>query len=254
MAMGHPAKRVDHGTPIPHNQPEAGAVAKRSPGATDPVLVRTRILIVDDHPMMRQGLAQVIRQHADLEVCGETDGVVEGLQMIKAMSPDLVIVDIALKDGHGMDLIRDVRAAGIQVRLLVMSMHEEPTYAERALRAGAHGYLPKSEGVEQVIEAIRSVLRGEVYLVPRMMKRLLTNMVGGGLAPAASPEETLSDRELQVFELLGQGMGSREIAERLFLSIKTIDTYRDHLKRKLGAANGNELMLQAILWVHGRKT
>lgn len=228
----------------------AGRRNSHTSGATN---MKTRILIIDDHPIIRQGLVQVIRQHSDLEVCGQTDGVVEGLQMIKSMSPDLVILDIALKDGHGLDLIRDVQAAGINVRLLIMSMHEEATYAERALRAGAHGYLPKSEGIEQVIEAVRSVMRGEVYLVPRMMKRLLKNMVGGGTSPVATPEESLSDRELQVFELLGQGLGSREIAERLFLSIKTIDTYREHLKRKLGAANGNELTLQAILWAHGRR-
>lgn len=213
----------------------------------------TQILIVDDHPVVRRGLVELIKQHPDLAVCGEYDGVAEALNFIRQNKPDLVLVDISLREGHGLDLIKDLNAGKDPPRMLVMSMYEEASYAERALRAGAHGYVPKSDAAESVIDAIRHVMRGEVYLNKHMANLLLRGIVSSSGRPGGRPEETLTDRELQVFEMLGQGLRSREIANRLSLSVKTIDTYREHIKAKLGLASANELMLRAVLWTQDRE-
>ena len=214
---------------------------------------KARIMIVDDHPVMRHGLGQLIEQQPDLEVCGEAEGVTEARRLFDSMGCDVAVIDLSLKDGHGLDLIKDLQASKSPPKMLVMSMHDEPSYAERALRAGARGYLPKSEAVDQIIEAIHRVLKGEVYLTPRLTTRLLHGIVGGGLEPGCAPEDVLSDRELQVFELLGQGLSSRAISQQLTLSVKTIDTHREHIKAKLGLPSGVELVRRAILWCHSRR-
>jgi DNA-binding NarL/FixJ family response regulator len=209
-----------------------------------------QILIVDDHPVLRHGLAELIERAPDLQVCGEAGGVSDALQLCHTEKPDLVLIDMSLEDGHGLDLIRDLQTLEHPPRMLVISMHEEATYVERALRAGAHGFLPKSEAVDEIVYAIRQVLRGEVYLNRRMTTCLLNGMVGGRPREGTAPHEILSDRELQVFEMLGRGLSTRQISEQLMLSIKTIDTYREHVKQKLGLKSANELVLRAILWVH----
>lgn len=215
--------------------------------------LKPQILIVDDHPVMRRGLAQLIQLQPDLEVCGEAAGVGDALELLKTVKPDLMIIDMSLNDGHGLELIKDLRKQADPPKMLVVSMHDEAAYAERALRAGAHGYVSKAEAVEKIVDAIRQVLKGELYLNPAMTARLLNGMVGGGPRKPGTPDEVLSDRELQVFELLGQGISSREISTRLTLSVKTIDTYREHIKDKLGLKSGNELVLRAVLWAHERR-
>lgn len=214
---------------------------------------KSRILIVDDHPLLRCGLAQLVSQQPDLEVCGEADGLVQALEKFNATQPDLVIIDMWLKDGHGLELIKEFRARKEPPKMLVVSMHEEPAYAERALLAGAHGYLAKSEVVDEIVEAIHQVLRGEVYLNRRTNTRLLHRMVGRAPNAPGLPEDLLSDRELQVFEALGNGLSSREIGEHLMLSMKTIETYREHIKQKLSLKSGNELIVRAVLWAHERR-
>jgi DNA-binding NarL/FixJ family response regulator len=213
---------------------------------------KSRILLVDDHAVVRRGLAQLIQDQLGYEICGQAEGVGEALELLESTNPDLVVIDLALKDGHGLDLIKDIASRDHPPRMLVMSMHDEPAYAERALRAGAAGYLPKSEAVDQIVEAIRRVLGGEVYLTPRMTTCFLRSKRGGDASTA--PEDVLSDRELQVFELLGSGLSSREISTRLMVSIKTVDTHREHIKIKLGLGSGNELVRQATLWLHSLRS
>ncbi|HKQ48858.1 MAG TPA: response regulator transcription factor [Phycisphaerae bacterium] len=214
---------------------------------------KTRILIVDDHPVLRRGLSELLRQQADLEVCGQMEGVAEAVRFCRAESPDLVLIDMSLKDGHGLDLIKELKTLRQPPKMLVISMYEQASYAERALRAGARGYLPKSEAADEIIAAIRTVLAGGVYVNKHMTEQLLHSMVGGPSGAGRAPEDVLSDRELQVFESLGQGLGTREISERLSLGYKTVDSYRQHIKQKLGLTDGNELIFRAILWAHGDK-
>lgn len=214
---------------------------------------KARIFIVDDHPVMRHGLAQLIRQEPDLDVCGEAEGVGEAIRVFKSAPWDLGVIDLSLKDGHGLELIKQLQAELNPPKVLVVSAHDDFAYAERALRAGAHGYLPKSEAVDAIVEAIRRILGGDIYLNPRMTTGLLRGMVGGARESGCAPEEILSDRELEVFEFLGAGLTSREISVRLMLSIKTIDTHREHIKQKLGIKTGSELVRRAILWADTRR-
>jgi DNA-binding NarL/FixJ family response regulator len=211
---------------------------------------RIRVLLVDDHPVMRKGLTQLIQEQPDFEVCGEASGVDEALRLTRSLHPHVVVVDMWLEDGHGLDLIKDLKAGGSPPKMLCLTMLDAATYAERALRAGAHGFLSKSEAAEQIINALRRVMRGEVFLNQRMTNTLLHRLVGGTSGEARPPEELLSDRELQVFELLGQGLTSRAISRKLVLSIKTVDTYREHIKEKLGVTTANELVLRAVLWTN----
>ena len=207
---------------------------------------KANVLLVDDHPVMRHGLAQIIAREEDMAVCGEAASAAQAIDMVGQLAPDAVIVDITLEDGDGIELIKDIRARFENVKMLVSSMHDESLYAERALRAGAMGYISKEASREQFLEAIRQVLRGKICVSPAISNRLLKRVSGKSLEEDRSPIDSLSDRELTVFELIGQGMSTRQIAEKLFLSVKTIETYREHIKAKLNLRSSNELVRHAV--------
>jgi DNA-binding NarL/FixJ family response regulator len=212
-------------------------------------VLKTQVMIVDDHPIVRQGLTQLINRERDMEVCAEAADSYAAMAAIEAHPPDFLIVDISLKTMDGLTLIKEVKHRRPRLPVLVVSMHEESLYAERALRAGAMGYIMKQEGTEKMIEAVRKILEGKIYLSDPMDERLLRQAVMGPQGATFSPVESLSDRELEVFDLLGNGSTSRQIAERLFISVKTVDTYRTHIKEKLGLQNAMELIQHAIHWV-----
>jgi DNA-binding NarL/FixJ family response regulator len=208
---------------------------------------------VDDHPVTREGLARLINQESGLAVCGEADTPARALSGIAARQPDLAVVDVSLAAGAcGLELIKDLAARHPRLKTLVLSTHDENLYAERALRAGARGYVMKQEPTAQVMLAIRKVLNGEVYLSPAMSGRLLRKLTGSRIAPLASEIERLSDRELEVYRLLGQGRGTRQIAADLHLSISTVETYRTHIKEKLGLNSAPELVRHAVEWMHSQ--
>jgi len=207
----------------------------------------TRILIVDDHPLVRTGFAQLIGDCPDLEVCGEAGDMAEALGQIDATSPDLAIIDLSLAGGSGLDLIERIRSRNKDLLMLVASMHDEMLYAERVLAAGARGYINKQEAQDSIIRAIRQVLSGKVYLSQQMTDRLLSGMVDSN--GEKRDIDSLSNRELQVFELIGEGVSSSQIAEQLNLSIKTIETHQAHIKKKLGLGSAHELNQRAIRWV-----
>lgn len=211
---------------------------------------RAKVLIVDDHPAIREALAIRISRTPELTVCGESEDLTEAIRLVSNEKPDVAIIDISLKSGDGIDLIKHIKARRKEVRMLVWSMHGEKVYAERALRAGAHGYITKEQATDQIVDAIRQVLADKVYLSPAMQESLLRRTVGAGTEMlAASPVELLSDRELEVFRRLGLGQKTRSIAEELRLSVKTIETYRDRIRRKLGLQDGNDLVQHALHWV-----
>ncbi|MCU0914917.1 MAG: response regulator transcription factor [Planctomycetes bacterium] len=222
---------------------------RKSHSDTGPQGKRT-VLIVDDHPIVRQGLAQLINQEKDLQVCGQAEDAHEAMQAIRQLQPDMVIVDIGLKDVSGMELIKDLKVQYPNLPVLTLSMHDEGVYGERALRAGAKGYIMKQEATEKVVTAIRRVLAGEVYVSNGMAARMVSKLVGGGTRTVGSPADSLSDRELEVFRMIGEGFSTREMAEKLHLSIKTIETYRAHIKDKLDLPDANELLRTAIRWVN----
>jgi len=210
----------------------------------------TRILIVDDHPIVRQGLAELINHESDLVVCGQAEDSYEAIKAIKDLSPTMAIVDISLKETSGLELIKDIHSQYPDLPVLTLSMHDEMLYAERALRAGAMGYIMKQEATENVIVAVRRILRGEIYVSDKMAARMVRKLVTGQIETATSQVESLSDRELEVFHLIGKGHGTRQISERLHLSVKTIETYRAHIKEKLNLADAAELLQYAIQWVN----
>jgi DNA-binding NarL/FixJ family response regulator len=207
-----------------------------------------RILIVDDHPVVREGLALQLATQPDLQVVGEAEDIPQALQQAAATRPDLVIVDITLRSGNGLDLIRRLRARDEAVKLLVWSMHPENLYAERAIRAGAQGYLHKGQATSKLLEAIRTVLAGRVFISGDMTDLLLRRVVGAGHGDL-SPIERLSDRELEAFKLMGEGLTTDRIAARMFVSPKTVETYRARIKEKLGLSNVTELVQRATQWV-----
>lgn len=211
---------------------------------------KTRILIVDDHPIVRQGLAELINHESDLVVCGQAEDSYEAIKAIKDLSPTMAIVDISLKETSGLELIKDIHSQYPDLPVLTLSMHDEMLYAERALRAGAMGYIMKQEATENVIVAVRRILRGEIYVSDKMAARMVRKLVTGQIETATSQVESLSDRELEVFHLIGKGHGTRQISERLHLSVKTIETYRAHIKEKLNLADAAELLQYAIQWVN----
>jgi DNA-binding NarL/FixJ family response regulator len=208
-----------------------------------------RIMIVDDHPIMREGLSALIANESDLDICGQADDVEPALKLARELSPDLVIIDISLKTGHGIDLVKRLRERNSTTRMLVNSMYGEAVYAERALQAGAMGYLNKQTAQDTVITAIRTILNGRTYLSPEMTDRILKSRIGGVVKSGQSPVESLSDRELEVLILIGQGHATGAIAKKLFLSVHTIDIYREKLKTKLNLANSAELNRYAAQWV-----
>lgn len=208
-----------------------------------------KILIVDDHPLVREGLSMRISTQSDLKVCGEAATEEEALLLVKETSPDLVLVDISLKGGHGIEVIKQVKARYPAVKMLVVSGYQESLYAERALRAGALGYLNKQESNEKILEAIRTVLAGERFVSAAITQRLVNQALGADDDETKSPVERLTDRELEVFRLIGEGLTSSAIASQLFLSTHTIDTHRENIKRKLGVANAGELTRAAVQWV-----
>jgi DNA-binding NarL/FixJ family response regulator len=211
---------------------------------------RARILIVDDHPAVREALALRISRQRDLDVCGEASDMSEALRLILDTQPDAVVVDISLKTSSGIDLIKRIKDRNPHVRILVWSMHSESLYAERALRAGALGYINKDQATDRMVEAIRRVLAGKVWLSEALAERLLQRAVGaGGADSTRSPLDALADRELEVFRLIGQGVKTAAIAERLHLSVKTVETYRDRIRQKLDLSDGTQLVHYATQWV-----
>ncbi|MBI4031247.1 MAG: response regulator transcription factor [Proteobacteria bacterium] len=207
---------------------------------------------MDDHASVRRGFALLINEQKDLQVCGEAAGVVDGLECVTKLKPDLAIVDITLKEGNGIELVKEMRRRKLKSRILVVSMHEESVFAERAIRAGANGYIMKHETPECLIKAVRRVIEGKVYLNETISAELLENMVGAGLTGRASVED-LSDRELEVLGSIGEGLNTAEIAGKLHISPKTVDTYRMRLKVKLNLDTSAHLLRYAIHWKRERQ-
>ena len=214
---------------------------------------RKEIFIVDDHPVFRKGLAQLINEEDDLTVVGEAESVSGAIDAIQAVRPDLAIVDITLKDRSGMDLIEYLREHTPGLPILVISMYDESLYAERVLRAGALGYITKQEMTADVVSAVRRVLRGKRYLSAKMVDALLAKMMSGRSTKGANPIDILSNRELEVFQLIGRGFKRGEIADMLSLSVKTIGTYHESIKKKMHLSSANELMKYAVTWVQNHQ-
>jgi DNA-binding NarL/FixJ family response regulator len=207
---------------------------------------KSKVFLVDDHPIVRQGLALLINREPDMIICGEADSAPSALQSIPAASPDVVVVDISLDGPDGLDLLKSIRSKDPVLPVLILSMHDESSYAERSLRAGANGYIMKQEATEKVLVAIRRILEGKVYLSERLTNRMLEKYVYGAPSSKNDPLSKLSDRELEVFRLIGAGHGTRQIAEELHVSIKTVESYQAHIKEKLGLRNARELVQHAI--------
>jgi len=214
---------------------------------------KRRILLVDDHPIVRQGLALLINREPDLAVCGDAEEAASALRQIEELKPDLVVVDISLNGPDGLDLLKNIRARDPHLPVLILSMMDELLYAERGLRAGANGYIMKQQATEQVLVAIRRILGGEVYVSERIANKMLHLFVGGSPVAQSSPVADLTDRELEVFRLIGEGHGTRQIADELHISIKTVESYQAHIKDKLSLKNGRELVQRAIQWNVGNK-
>jgi DNA-binding NarL/FixJ family response regulator len=215
---------------------------------------KTRVFLVDDHPAMRHGIAQLVAKENDLEVCGEAGDRRETLNAIAGDPPDLIILDIALKDPDrtGLDLVSEIHACVGPVPILIYSMHDEKMYAERALRAGARGYLMKQEPVRRIIHAIRAIIKDGIYVSEQIGRRILLKHIGASpeQQPSVTPEDCLSEREFEVFRLIGKGLQPREIAEKLCLSTKTVETHRMNIRKKFGMANASEVIQYAVEWSH----
>lgn len=213
---------------------------------------KSRLFIVDDHPMMREGLTQLVEDEADLEVCGEAENARLALEKIGGLAPDLVLADLTLPDKNGLELIKDLRAQLPDLKILVVSMHEESFYAERVVRAGARGYIMKHESGQRLMEAIRRVLSGGIYVSEAISARILERMAGQAATASRNPIEALSDREFEVFQLVGEGKTTREIAELLHLSAKTVEVHRLNIKQKLALKHASDLIRSAVRWVESR--
>lgn len=213
---------------------------------------KSRVLIVDDHPVVREGLGRRIGRQDDMDVCGEAETRADALALVASSNPDLVIVDLGLKDSSGLELIKDIKVRQPDLPVLVLSMQDESVYAERVLKAGARGYVMKHEATDKVVLAARQVLAGKVYLSEKLSSKFLDVLFGHKGEPGPSPADLLTDRELEVFELLGRGLSTRKIAEQLYLSIKTIEAYREHIKDKLKLDGANELLHRAFQWVQSQ--
>lgn len=215
---------------------------------------RNKIFLIDDHPIVRQGLALLINREVDLEVCGEAQGAASALSALSNIEADLIILDISLNGPDGLDLLKTMRLKEMSVPVLVLSMHDETTYAERALRAGANGYIMKQEAAEKVLTAIRRILGGEVYLSERLTAKMLRQMVRGNDPEKQTPMSKLSDRELEIYRLIGAGHATRQIADELHLSVKTVESYQAHIKVKLSLRTARELVQHAVEWTVAEKT
>ena len=219
--------------------------------ATKPAISLTkksRVLLIDDHPIVRQGLALLIDRETDLTVCGEADGSQTAFQAVATLHPDIVVLDISLSGPDGLDVLKESRMKSQNLPVLILSMHDESIYAERAMRAGANGYIMKQEATDKVLVAIRRILQGEVYLSERLTTTMLQQFVRGTSPVKSSPLVNLTDRELEVFRLIGEGHTTRQIADQLHLSVKTIESYQAHIKEKLALRSARELVQHAIEW------
>jgi DNA-binding NarL/FixJ family response regulator len=214
----------------------------------------SRIFLVDDHAIVRQGLASLINRETDLLVCGDSEDANEALRQIERVKPDLIIVDISLSGPDGLELLKCIRARDPDLPVLILSMLDELLYAERSLRAGANGYIMKHQATDRVLVAIRRILGGEIYVSEQMANKMLHQFVGGSPAAQRSPVAGLTDRELEVFRRIGEGHGTRQIAEDLHISVKTVESYQAHIKEKLALKNGRELVQRAIQWIVDNKS
>jgi DNA-binding NarL/FixJ family response regulator len=217
-------------------------------------VTKKRILVVDDHPIVRQGLALLINREPDLVVCGEAEEAMGAMHVLASARPDVLIVDISLNGPDGLDLLKNIRTTHPALPVLILSMHEESIYAERALRAGANGYIMKQEATEKVLVAVRRILIGEIYVSDHIANKMLKHYITGSGTLRNPSIADLSDRELEVFRLIGEGHGTRQIAEELHLSIKTVESYQAHIKEKLSLRSAREVMQHAIQWNMNEKT
>jgi DNA-binding NarL/FixJ family response regulator len=220
------------------------ATAPKADSAAPPI----KVLIVDDHPVVREGLAMQIATQPDMQVCGEAESATGALALLESTQPDVAIIDISLKDDNGIDLIRRIKGRNDAVRILVLSMYPESLFGERALRAGAQGYIYKGEATGHLVDAIRAVLTGEVFVSAELAEKM-SRIAAGAVPVESSPIERLSVRELQAFELMGQGLNTESIASRMHVSPKTVETYRARIKEKLGLSNVTELVQRATQWL-----
>jgi DNA-binding NarL/FixJ family response regulator len=212
---------------------------------------KVKVVIVEDHPMFRERLAELINREPDLQVCGEADNIRDGFEMITRSAAEVVILDITLQGSSGLELLKNIKAAGVELPVLVLSMHDESLYAERVLRAGAKGYITKSEASAKIMIAVRQVVAGEIYLSAKMATKLLGQLAGG--SEGATGLDRLTDRELEVFHLIGSGQTTREISGSLSLGAATVETYRARIKEKLQLENGARLQHEALRWVQGNE-
>jgi DNA-binding NarL/FixJ family response regulator len=219
------------------------AYKSRSPAST-----KKRIMVVDDHPIVRQGLALLINREPDMVVCGEAEEAMGAMHVLSSARPDVLILDISLNGPDGIDLLKMLRTTHPTLPVLILSMHDELIYAERALRAGANGYIMKQEATEKVLVAVRRILSGEIYVSQRISNQLLKHYITGSGIIRSSSVSDLSDRELEVFRLIGDGHGTRQIAEELHVSVKTVESYQAHIKEKLSLHSARELVQHAIQW------
>jgi len=219
----------------------------RSNDSTKPA-GKKQVMVVDDHALLRRALRWLIAQTSDLAVCGEAGDYQTAIEALEKLSPDVVTMDIELKDRSGLELIKEVHGRWPELAVLVFSMHEEPLYAERAFRVGARGYVAKTEPTEKILEAIRGIIAGNTYVSDKLSSRVLRTIVAVRPAAGSLLVDQLSDRQFQVFEMIGQGLPTREIAQKLQLSVKTIDTYREHIKQRLNLRSSSELLKYAIHW------
>lgn len=213
------------------------------------LLTKKRVLVVDDHPVVRRGIAGIIREEQSLEVCAEAGDIYEAMRAADADRPEVAVIDLSLGNESGLELIKTLKTRYPRLAILVMSIHDESLYAERVLKAGAMGYINKQKALDHIVQAIHRVLSGKVYLSPEMTDRLLHQVASGKELGEDEPLERLSDREMEVYQMLGQGQSTREIAKSLCLSMKTIETYREHIKDKLNLADSNEMICHAARWV-----
>ncbi len=231
------------------SEPSPRGAAAVKPAPVPAAAPRRRILLVDDHPFMRAGLGQLIDRQTDMAVCGEAGNPAEAFAQLEKTKPELVLTDLTMPGRSGLEFVKDLRALDPTLLVLVVSMHDEAVYAERALRAGARGYIMTEAGGENLLAAMRQLLRGELYVSPRMSARILEALSSARPRGSSSPIEKLTDREFEVFQLIGQGKSTRDIAEQLHLSPKTVDVHRSNIKEKLELRDATALIRHAVRWV-----